>query len=249
MKNTIHAQNLSEVLEDEGLSEKEFQGKHAQKEVIDFWGELAPESFVHRLPPTIKKAVLEIPAYLLLMSEDELERRLDPDELTSQMRIAFWDQYEVMQLTNKKTIHIEAVHANICSKEFFYRFFLKDHKKMAWMLKPPPNYDIRAKSLLDLGYRQMAKVLRMPLQDAKGKVDHTIIEKMLKITMMLDQRVKGAVIQKMQVHQKTENVHHHTREAIPSGGLPAQSELEKIERELLELRGAPKLVTVSESDE
>jgi hypothetical protein len=87
------------------------------------------------------------------------------------------------------------VYRGVCTKQAFYETYLKRPEFIAWMLCPPTNYVKMAEETLAFGWGKMRDILEMPVNPT-DKHGMKLAELQLKITLAMDMRVKGAVIQK-----------------------------------------------------
>lgn len=135
------------------------------------------------------------------LDEKELYKRLrdtnaQPSPTDNRLRLKFWMEYDRVQDRQESQINITNVVAGICSREFFYKNYLKNPYKCAWLLCPPAGYMVKAEEALEFSLEQLRDLLEQPHIGAGGKVDTKLGELKVKIFAMLDARVKGAVVQK-----------------------------------------------------
>lgn len=118
-----------------------------------------------------------------------------PTPTDNRLRLKFWDEYDRCQSMGKGSMQMASVIAGICSKQFFYDRYLKTAEKVAWLLCPPTGYLTKAEEALEFGIEQIRDILDQP-HVVGGKVDTKLGDLKAKIVMMLDVRVKGAVMTK-----------------------------------------------------
>lgn len=118
-----------------------------------------------------------------------------PSPLDNRLRLKFWVEYDRVQGLGLKSMTMINVLAGICSKELFYNNYLKRVEKIAWLLCPPTGYMAKAEEALEFGLEQLRDILELP-HSSFGKADVKLGELKAKIVAMLDNRVKGAVVQK-----------------------------------------------------
>lgn len=212
--------------------------KSSQQEIV-FWDEDNPRCVVNMLSEKLKERALEIPTHFLSLSDDMLEKATEPTMVHEHLRLAFWDEYFVASDNNKK-MRVESVYPRVCSRDYFYRVFIADDLNLAYMMRPPVEYTLKMRSLLELGHRQIEKVLRMPLINSKGQPDAKLIAEVVKIVALLDNRVKGSVTQKVQIEQKTQGQVHHVHQS-PKSITEIQNEINRIDIEMKHLTKPPKL--------
>lgn len=188
-----------------------------------------PRSVVNLVPETFGKHIKKLGAQWFNLSYAQLQGRCHPTEVEERLRITFWNEYFQAQQEHRK-MFMHRIFEPVCTREYFYKVVMKTESKLAWVLNPPAGYQIIVEEMLNLGLTRIREVLQLPLKDRKtGKVDHKLINEMVKITMFLDNRVKGAVTQRYQIQQSNlnVNVNQEMREAPRT--------MEEIEKELKQL--------------
>lgn len=170
-------------------------------------------SVVNLVPPTVGKAIRDHVferEELFNIDEKELYKILrndskSPSPTDNRLRLKFWDEYDRVQAHGCNSMNMSNVLSGICSREFFYHNYLQRVEKVAWLLCPPTGYMVKAEEALEFGIEQLRDLLEQP-HVLGGKVDTKLGELKAKIVMMLDTRVKGAVIQKtMNLNVNTSN--------------------------------------------
>ena len=210
---------------------EKYQLDTARKELI-FWEEGNPNCVVNLLTPRLKKAAMAIPGHLLGMSADTLRKKIKANSMDEQLRVSFWEEYFVASDNNQK-MRIEAIYPRVCVREYFYRHFVDNPARFAYMLHPPPEYMLQMKSLLTLGLRRFEEILQMPLTNEKGVVNSKLVSEIVRIVMLVDNRVKGSVVQKVQLEQKSVNVNLNYEP--PKKIEDIDAELKAVEKELRQL--------------
>jgi hypothetical protein len=139
------------------------------------------------------------------------------------LRLRFWEEYERCHATagTSKGIQDVRVYAGVCTRQFFYDRYLVNPIKVAWMLTPPTSYVTHATEALNFGLQLMREYLEIDARSPDGKINVKLMELQAKITAMLDQRVKGAVVQR--VEQKNMNLNVQTSDAKVASALVGQS--------------------------
>lgn len=210
------------------------------REII-FWDEGNPNCVVNRLTPELKERVLQIPPYLLNQTEKELISYLHESgsSVLEPLRLAFWDEFAIASDTNKR-MRVAGIYGDICSREYFNREISKDHRAMAFILHPPRDYMYKMRSLLELAHRRLEEILNLPIKDGRGKVDTALLDKFIKIAVLVENRVRGAVTQKLQIDQTSKNFNLNTTVEAPKSVRQIEAEIKKIEREIEALEAPPK---------
>lgn len=134
-----------------------------------------------------------------------------PTIVDNRMRLSFWHEFEKCQ-TNNRRIYATNIYGGICTEEYFYHNYLKDPEKVAWMLCPPASYVTIMEETLQFGMTQIRQVMQRasPLRK-DGTVDIKLLEMYIKIIKMVDDRVKGGIVQRME--SKSLEIHVGPKEA------------------------------------
>lgn len=154
-----------------------------------------------------------------------------PNKLDHTLRLGFWKEYDQAQHENRK-MNMPLIHAGICEKPQFSQIWRFPHK-VAWITNRPMAYDVMMSEALEFGISQLRDILELDHSKEGGKIDTKLIEAKIKIVKMLDDRVKGAVLQR--IEQKTLGVNVHTTDKQVAS-LAMAGSMEEIERKLADLR-------------
>jgi hypothetical protein len=159
---------------------------------------------------------------------------LKPTAQMARIRIGFWDEYARSVSTGQK-MSVDRIYAGVMSKETFEDEYYTDPKKLGYVLLTPPHYHRAAEEILLLGLERMRDIIELPLINSRGQVQVAVVNGILKAVEMLDKRVKGAIMQKVAIHQ-----HNTNGGALPATHIPpdalATDELGILEAEILNIR-------------
>ncbi len=228
---------------------------YEQPQPPGIWDFADPRSVVQVVTPAIAQAfeaAKKLEPLLFLMDERDLYRKLKkedklPSATDNRLRLKFWIEYDRCLQDGGKFI-IGNVYANTISTEYFYNKYLKRPDKIAWLLCIPTGYKTKAEEALEFGLEQLRDVLELPhsfKRIIKGReveyIDSKLAMVKLSIVKMLDDRLKGGVIQR--IEQKslsiTEQRHiHETKTNLTESDMDKKiKELELRERRALNLPG------------
>lgn len=153
---------------------------------------------------SIEACVKEIPK-IFEMDETELyafmrSNQRTPTPTDNRLRLSFWIEYnrslEKRNTNGNFSMKVENIYAGICSKEYFYKRYLLNAWKVSWLLIPPTDYSVKMEEALDFGIDQMRAVLSLD-HEPFGRTDYKLITLKKEIVKMLELRVKGAVVQRV----------------------------------------------------
>jgi hypothetical protein len=150
----------------------------------------------------LAQAVLRADQVLMLMDEGILRQKLQPSAIDNRLRLAFWT--EVDNSINAKTSMVEQrIYAGIVTREVWEQKYLTNPKKMAWILTPVGNYESSMMEALETGVSQLRKILSAPLFADDGKLDTKAAKLVVDVFKLLDERVRGTIVQKHKI------IHEH----------------------------------------
>lgn len=201
-------------------------------------------SLLHYLTPEMQAAIHRIPDDIFNLSEKELHKRMEPDALLCRLRLSFWDEYQRIMVQGGAIDMTQVCHGN-CTREYFYKKILLDPLQLMWIITPPQDYYLSMREMLDQGLQQLRKIIMQPfvvdkvvkVKDADGNlhdkivqiVDTRVMAEIRAAVTMVDQRVKGAIVQRMQVTQKNLNMNLEGAPALHAAGFGGDMDLDQLE--------------------
>lgn len=179
-------------------------------------------SMINLVPKWLKARLLN-PTVKSLMSlaEEDLEDKVKPNLTLQRLRSAFWYEYERIQNAHGRhrrhehNIGVYRMCNGICTTQYFMEKVARNDYYIAWIIRPPLDYDKALQESLQHGLNRVREILNFPLYDKKFTKDGVpVIDKftqeqveipnqvtanlILKTVAFLDLRVKGAIPQKIQ---------------------------------------------------
>jgi hypothetical protein len=205
---------------------------------IVFWEEENPTSLINLVTERLRELMRQLPPSLLAMSERDIRKKLDPTWLHDQLRLAFWDEYFLTIDNNERKMRLAAIYSQCCSKEGFYNQ-IENPLFLAYLTKPPAGYMLKMRNLLDMAMERLREVLSLDLTNPNGTVNTKLIAEIVKIAALADNRVKGAVTQKIQIDGTQKNLNVNINQngyEPPKTHQDLEKELKDIEREILQIK-------------
>lgn len=205
------------------------------------WDQSNPQSLLSLVSDSVRECILSArdtrPEWFDLNERELLvklrEKRLPPTPADNRIRLNFWFEYG-QAIAEGRKMNMAALYSNVMTEEAFYTRYVKRPENLAWMLTPPASYNTVIEEALQFGLEQLRDVLELPNLDSKGRVNTKLIELKARVVAMLDQRVKGAIVQRsMQVQ-----VHATDKAAMK---MATELTMEDIERRLAELHKKDRL--------
>ncbi len=175
---------------------------------IYIWDTSNPRSIINIAPDSMRVAMnkaLELNPELFSMDEVELtshlyrNRQYRPTPTDNRIRLNFWLEYDRCQVTNQK-MRLSNIISNVCSAELYQKTLIKNINKVAWILCPPVDYVTKCREALAFNLDQLRSIIDIPHIGDNGKIDHKLIEAKIRIFKIIDDRVQGAVVQRLQIH-------------------------------------------------
>jgi hypothetical protein len=207
---------------------------------VDHWNRTEPRALINLVPPGVAAHLMTASGShsdYFGQAERDLYQRLksdgfQPNATDNRLRLAFWNEYERAQ-THQDKMNVDSIIDGVCSRSYFYGRYLTNAAKVAWLSTPPASYKVIAEEALAFGYEQLREILDLPIKnETTGRLDVKLMELKAKIVAMLDVRVKGAVVQK--VEQKNMNLNVSTSDGQVAKMAIGQS-MSDIEKRLKEL--------------
>lgn len=204
---------------------------------VDYFNVENPRSLVNIVSERMREALLDpgLPRYWLDLSESQLKHRVEAflDERDTRLRLLFWDEYNQAQ-DEKRMMIMERVFGGACSSSHWHATILKDPHKLIWIITPPASYEVSMRELLQMSLVKLREVLALPIIGKNGKPDISLIKEIVKIHALVDNRVQGAVMQTLNVNQKSlsVNVNAKSKEELD----PAEVQIENMDAEIESLQ-------------
>lgn len=214
----------------------------------DFTGdpEIVTKNVLEMVPQGISDAyekARQKEPHLFEMDETTLFQALrksgrQPSPTDNRIRLSFWLEYERSKDLSKK-MAIQNIFGGICYKSYFYEAYLKETSRLAWMLTPPVKYLLKMEEALDFGIDRLRDILAVPAVN-DGVVNVKLAELQAKIVWMVEQRVMGAITQRVETKSLSMSVSAKDVENMAMEGTMEQlnkrlKELESRERKALNL--------------
>lgn len=173
-----------------------------------------PNALINRIPDRLKPILERVKAKLprtLMSSEKDVREYCKPDERDERVRLSFWDEYNAATAAGKQ-MSLQSIICGSCSWETWVTTYEPNNRKMLWVLTPPVSYAMAMRQILHRGTERLLEIMNLPITDKKGNIDPKVATLILKAWQLADLRIKGGIVQKMQVEQKSVNVNFNSLE-------------------------------------
>ena len=185
----------------------------------DAWDRTDPRSLINMVTPAFQAAMIEAQKAspdLFGLDEKALFKVLRgreemPSPTDNRLRMAFWLEYDRAQ-HNLCKMEAERVFAGVCTRGYFYGTYLKSAGRVAWLLTPVVEYEVKMREMLDFGMDRMRAILEIDPHPPGSKYPNVkLMELQAKLVAMTDLRLKGGHTQRTE--QKSLHVHMGQKEA------------------------------------
>lgn len=163
------------------------------------------------------------------MTEAAIRKAAEVTDRDDRVRIAFWDEYDRATTTRQKMSLGRILTGNI-PLETWMSVYERQPMKLLFIITPIKSYATAMKAILDRGVNRLQEIINLPFHDKDGKLDTRVISQVLKAIQLVDMRVKGAIIQKVQIQQQTMQMNANvSSEALKELSI---NDLERLSRQL-----------------
>ncbi len=176
-----------------------------------------------------KRAIDNITPKVANMSIEELRKSCILRDDDYDLKNNLWAEVErAKQLLIP--IDEERVYTGVCSSRCFYEKYLKNKKKLAWLLIPPAAYVSLANGILLQAMDKLKDAMNMPLKDARGVYDTAKVKLFFDIYKRFEDRVHGPIVKQIEKKSMSINIGHKTADGKPI-------DVKELDRQLKELEG------------
>lgn len=173
-----------------------------------------PSALINKIPdrliPVLERVKAKLPR-TLMQTEREVREYCEPDERDDRVRLSFWDEYNAATAAGKR-MSLQSIICGACSWETWVTTYEQSNKKMLWVFTPPVSYAMAMRQILHRGTERLLEIMNLPIKGDDGKVDPKVATLILKAWQLADMRIKGGIVQRMQVEQKSVNVNFNSLE-------------------------------------
>lgn len=206
--------------------------------VIDAFDRTDPHALINRVPAHLQAALIDAQQKcpeIFGLDERELYREMrghsrTPSPSDNRIRLAFWMEHD-RALQEGCSMELARVYGGILSKQNFHGNYLNNPWRVAWMITPVVEYEIKMREALDFGLDRLRAFLDEDPKEG-GKLNIKLMELQTKIVAMLDMRIKGGHTQR--VEQRNLSVNLNTSDKQVANAV-SQLSMEALEKRLKEL--------------
>lgn len=204
-----------------------------------------PWGMYNVVPQSFRDALETIDPRWMGYKEETVTKKADPNDMDENFRLAFWTEFNTSKDMDKP-FSMQRVMSGVCSPFYYKHTILKKPRLLAYIAYPPTNYLLFMKNMLYKGQQRMSEIMKVSAvkeitqivdgkEVTKTEVDMKLANLQIKTFALLDNRVKGAIVQRVKVEQKNLNVNVDATtmlEATPTSVIDIDRELRAVNAEL-----------------
>lgn len=206
-----------------------------------------PWGLYNVVPQSFRDALETIDPRWMSYREETVTKKADPNDMDENFRLSFWTEYNTSKDMGTK-FSMQRAMSGVCSPFYYKNTILKKPRLLAYIVYPPTNYLLFMKNMLYKGQQRMRDIMKVSavqeieVEDKKtGKmitkteVDMKLANLQIKTFALLDNRVKGAIVQRVKVENKNLNVNIDAatlKDAIPTTVIDIDKELQAVNAEI-----------------
>lgn len=170
---------------------------------------------IETLPDSLQERLKKTDPKYFKMSENELRDELAAHQADNlfryeafsrccvQIRISFWDEYELAAQEGRK-MSIRNIYSNL---DFLYERFDKHPAFLPWIVTPLAGYLLERKEIEYMSHERLFEILSKSAVDkVTGKVDSRHAANIIRIYELIQNRIYGAPTQRINSEQRNVNV-------------------------------------------
>jgi hypothetical protein len=167
--------------------------------------------------------------------------------VTQRIRVSLWQEFEAA-IQNNRLMKAKQIYAGTCSESSFYRLIENPHR-LGYILCPPADYIVMLKEAHQAGLEKLRELFSAKIVDDDGFMNPKAADMVLKAFALLDARLKGAVIQRVDQRVLTAQVGGQGQQGSGANTVDMQqleNELAKTREKLASLTALPRHPSVIE---
>jgi hypothetical protein len=139
-----------------------------------------------------------------------------------------------MAILNNRNIRIKQIFAGVCTETAFYSL-ISNPVRLAFILLAPTDYIVTLKEAHEAGLDKLRELLNAKIIDDEGYMNPKAADMVIKAFALIDARLKGAIVQRVDQRVVTAQVGgdgHSAIQAIPSDMALLEAELAKTRKQI-----------------
>lgn len=185
--------------------------------------------------PKMRQKIMELqkdsPELLLIDEVSFKKKHQDVITLVTQrIRVALWQEFE-QAIHNNRVMRVSQIFAGTCSESSFYNL-INNPVRLAYILCAPADYVVMLKEAHSAGLEKLREIFSARIMDDEGYLNPKAADMVIKAFALLDARLKGAVVQR--IDQR--NLHATVPTQAGTQGLGLPQDMEMLDAELTKAR-------------
>lgn len=191
------------------------------------------KSLYNLVTEPFQRAMENVPPKYFEMDEETLAEEVNPNPTLNSLRLRVWDEYN-KTIDGGGQMSVSTICSGICTPHYLYKAVFRNPLLVAWILCPPRSYTDAVEEALNVGIRQMRKILEdFPLWDSKGQPNVKVAKLKAEIFKMIEARSKGAPVQRHEVNERGFRVTATAQQVKEIMENMSMEDLEKKRKELI----------------
>lgn len=124
--------------------------------------------------------------------------------ITMRVRIALWQEFE-LAILNNRNIRVKQIFAGVCTETAFYNL-IENPIRLAFILLAPTDYIVTLKEAHEAGLDKLRELLSAKIIDDEGYMNPKAADMVIKAFALIDARLKGAIVQRVDQRVVTASV-------------------------------------------
>lgn len=149
-----------------------------------------------------------------------------------QLRKSIWDEFERVRASGGM-MNTRRICHGICTAAYLFTRVGRDRVKLRYLMQPPIDYRQKLVALDEASMGELQQLMRLPTTTKSGYVDSRFAKVKLEIWKVVDQRLRGAVVQKVDSRRVNVNLQGGVKEVEQLSG---PRSVEQIDEEIKRLR-------------
>lgn len=143
----------------------------------------------------IRDLVEALPTEVTELTESELIKLRTPSDTDRLLRANFWMVVDDCKKRGVTKPAAARFYDGVCNAATFYAV-IKNPLRLKHMLLPPANYEVRMKSLMDMGLAKLSEILTMPLTSQDGTPNVPLMNAVIRAATAIREAQMGAAVQR-----------------------------------------------------
>lgn len=182
----------------------------------------------------LRSAIERCSPNLIERSESAILDNASPTHVDQLLRVSLWEEFSEA-LVEGRQVSERAIYNGVCSYNYWKHLRDENEEKFTYLLIPVKSYSRTNKLLLTLGQEALINILEADAyvksqgSGNKKQLDPKIAKVQLEAYKMIDERIHGKAVNRIQTHNTNENSPGNAQETLSS----LQNEIKELEGKII----------------